>query len=223
MNDYSNIFQNSKTLKSCTIQGYSVCGKLWFMQYCLIHSFAKGLFGLPTSVMSRCSVFLGGTNIDHMFCLPFDNKDVSPYWIAELDITIIKCFPEKVNMLLILDVLFLDEIGQLPVEVLSTLDIILQRVRNTDIFMGGVIIISTMDHTQLQPINGIPFLISTQFITCFKILKLQSSVRADGDVDFQQLQAIIRMHYSEYIEHPELLEDLRVLIRNVPTYVQTWT
>ena len=53
--------------------------------------------------------------------------------------------------------------------------------------------------------------------------KLQSPVRVAGDVDFQQLQAIIRMHYSDYIEHPELLEDLRVLIRNVPTYVQTWT
>ena len=31
------------------------------------------------------------------------------------------------------------------------------------------------------------------------------------------------MHYSQYIEHPELIDDLRVPLRNVPTYVQTWT
>ena len=83
--------------------------------------------------------------------------------------------------------------------------------------MGGVIIISKMDHTQLQHINGRPYLISTYVITCFKILKLQSSVRAAVDVDFQRLQAIVRMHYSQYIEHPELLDDLRLLLRNVPT------
>ena len=55
------------------------------------------------------------------------------------------------------------------------------------------------------------------------MVKLQSYVRAAGDVDFQRLQAIICMNYSQHIEHPELLDDLRVLLRNVPTYVQTWT
>ena len=173
--------------------------------------------------MSRRLVFLGSKNIDHMFCLPFDKKGISSYQKAELDIARLQRFPEKVNMLLILDVLFLDEIGQLPAEMLSTLDIILQRVLNTDIFMVGVIIISTMDHTQLQPINGRSFLLSTHVISCFKMAKLQSPVRVAGDVDFQKLQAIIRMHYSHYIEHPELLDNLRVILRNVPTYVQTWT
>ena len=159
-------------------------------------SLRKGVVWCTNIYYVKTLSFLGIKHIDHMFCLLFDKKVMSLYRLSDLAIAGLKRFPEKFNTLLILDVLFLDEIGQLPVEVLSTLDIILQRVRNTDIFMGGVIIISTMDHTQLQPINGIPFLISTQFITCFKILKLQSPVRADGDVDFQQLQAIIRMHYS---------------------------
>jgi hypothetical protein len=223
MNEYANIFQNAKMQKSCTIQGYAGCGKSWCMQYCLIHCFAKGLFGLPTSVMSRRSVFLGSKHLDHMFSLPFDKKGMSPYRIAELAISRLQRFPEKINLLRILDVLFLDEIGQLPAEMLSTIDIILRRVCNTDIFMGGVIIISTMDHTQLQPINGRPFLLSTHVLTCFKMVKLRTSVRASGDMHFQRLQAIIRMHHSQYIEHPELLDELRVLLRNVPTYVPTWT
>ena len=158
-----------------------------------------------------------------MFCLPFDKKGMSPYRLVDLAIAKLQRFPEKVNMLLFLDVLFIDKIGQLPSDILSTLDIILRRVRNTDIFVGGVIIISKIDHTQLQPINGIPFILSTHVITFFEMVQLQSSVRAAGDVDFQQLQAIIRMHYSQYIELPELLDDLRVLLCNVPTYVQTWT
>ena len=223
MNEYANIFQNAKMQKSCTIQGYAGCGKSWCMQYCLIHCFAKGLFGLPTSVMSRRSVFLGSKHLDHMFALPFDKKDMSPYRIAELAIARLQRFPEKINVLRILDVLFLDEIGQLPAEMLSTIDIILRRARNTDIFMGGVIIISTMDHTQLQPINGRPFLLSTHVLTCFKMVKLHTSVRASGDMHFQRLQAIIRMHHSQYIDHPELLDELRVLLHNVPTYVPTWT
>ena len=193
------------------------------MQYCLIHFFSKGFFGLPKYAMSRRSVFLGSKNIDHMFCLPFDNNGMSPYHIAELAIARLQHLPENFNMLLILDVLFLDEISQLPSEMLSTLSIILRRVRNTDIFIGGVIIISTMDHTQLQHINGRAFTISTQVITCFKMVTLQLSVQADGDVDFQRLQEIIHMHYSKYIEYPELLGDLRVLLCNFPTYVQTWT
>ena len=70
-------------LKSFTIQGYAGCGELWCMQYCLIHCFTKGLFGLTTSFMSRRSVFLGSKHIDHMFCLPFDKKGMSTYEITD--------------------------------------------------------------------------------------------------------------------------------------------
>ena len=101
------------------------------MKYCLIHCFAKGFFGLPTYVISRRSVFLGIKHIDHMLCLPFDKKGMSPYRIAELAIARLQRFPEKFNMLLILDVLFIDKIGQLPAEMLSALDLILRRVQNT--------------------------------------------------------------------------------------------
>ena len=31
------------------------------------------------------------------------------------------------------------------------------------------------------------------------------------------------MHFSHHIEHPDLLDNLRVLLRNVTTYVQIWT
>ena len=172
-------------IKSCTLHGYAGCGKAWCMQYCILHCYAKGLIGLPTAMMSRCSVFLGSKHIDHLFCLPFEKKHMSPYRIADLAIARLQRYTEKINVLRILDILFIDEIGQLPAELLSSIEIIFRRIHENDIFMDGVVIIITIDHTQLQPVDGRPFLLSTNVITCFKMIKLQTSVRAAGDVQFQ--------------------------------------
>ena len=63
---YNDLFQKYM-VKSCTIRGYAGCGKSWCMQYCLLYCYAKGLIGIPTSVMSRRSVFLGSKHIDNIF------------------------------------------------------------------------------------------------------------------------------------------------------------
>ena len=71
-----------------------------------------------------------------------------------------------------MDILFIDEIGQLP----AAIEIILRRIQNhSNVFMGGVIRISTLDHTQ-KHVNGRPFLLSSHVITNFKMSKLESSV-----------------------------------------------
>ena len=50
------------------------------------------------------------------------------------------------NPLGTIDVLFFDEIGQLCAEFFAALEIIYRRVRKSETFMGGVIVISTMGH-----------------------------------------------------------------------------
>ena len=157
IDEYANIHRRNY-VKSCTIRGFAGCGKSWCMQYCLLHCYSKGLLGIPTSVMSRRSVFLGSKHIDHLFGLPFSKLNLSPYQIAENAISKLYRYPEKINLLRAMDILFIDEIGQLPAETLSTIEIILRRIRNhSNVFMGGIIIISTLDHTQLKPVNGRPF------------------------------------------------------------------
>ena len=104
--------------------------------------------------------------------------------------------PERHNLIMILDILFLDEIGQLPVELLSVLNIILQKLWNNNIFMGGLLVISTMDHTQLQPVESCPFLLLLHAITCFKMVKLETSVRAADDPALQHIQQIASKYYS---------------------------
>ena len=61
---------------------------------------------------------------------------------------------ERLNIIRAIDVLFIDEIGQVPAELLSTIDMIIRRIRESDIIFGSVLIIRTMNHTQLEPVNG---------------------------------------------------------------------
>ena len=223
IDNYCNLTQNNM-VKSCTIRGFAGCGKSWCMQYCLLYCYAKGLIGVPTSVMSRRSVFLGSKHIDNLFCLPFVKINMSPHQMAESAYFKLQQYPEKINLLRVVDVLFIDEIGQLPAEIFSTIEIILRRVRNhSNVFLGGAIIISTMDHTQLKPVKGRPFLLSTHVITCFRMMKLETSVRAVGDTSFQRLQKILSMHYNELTDKPELLNELRDLLQIVPTFVDNWS
>ena len=118
---------------------------------------------------------------------------------------------------------FLDEIGQLPSELLAILDIVLGQIRDTNIFFGGVVIISTIDHTQLWPVRGCPFLTSSHTITCFRMVKLRISVWAVGDPNFQRIQKNARMHYNKYVTNPDLITKFKNLLGNTCTFVPLWT
>ena len=88
--------------------------------------------------------------------------------------------------------------------------------------MGGLLVISTMDHTQLQPIEGRPFLLSSHVITCFEMVQLQTSVRAAADVQLQRIQQIASMHYSSYIDNTDLLDEFRNLLSETCVFVSNW-
>ena len=183
---------------------------------------SKGLLCVTTAMMSRRSVFLGGKHIHLLFGIPIE-KNLSSQRMAEIAITKILRDPKKLNLLRKIDVLFIDEIGQLSSELLAVIEIILRRIRDNNIFMGGAIIISTIDHTQLQPVQGRPFLTSSHVITCFNMVKLSTSVRAAGDINLQRIQEIARMHYSEYEKNPELIDEFKNLLLNTCTFVPTWS
>ena len=59
---------------------------------------------------------------------------------------------------------------------------------------GGVLILGTMDHAQLQPINASPFLCSTLILTTFTMVELKSSVRTANDALFHEFQQLTRMN-----------------------------
>ena len=90
--------------------------------------------------------------------------------MAKISVTKILRSPCKINTLRTLNVLFVDEIGQLSADIISVFDIILHKIHNNNIFLGILLLIATIDHTQLQPMKGIQFLLSSYTLTCFKII-----------------------------------------------------
>ena len=85
------------------------------------------------------------------------------------------------HLLLTMNVLLLDECGQLSAQQFALIDIILRHARDSSLPFGGVLIIGTFDHYQLGAIQGLPFLLSSHILTDFTLVKLEYSVRACKD------------------------------------------
>ena len=80
-------------------------------------------------------------------------------------------------------------------------------MRKLQISFGGVLIFGTMDHTQIQPINQLPFLTSSLTLTIFQAVQLQHYVRSHGDIEFQRLHAIARINPFDLVNDLETKND----------------
>ena len=79
-----------------------------------------------------------------------------------------------------------------------------------------------MDNSQIQPINQLPFLTSSLVLTCFQAFKLQHSVRAHGDLNFQRLQELTRKCPYELRSSNELKQEFFDLANSILTFVPDW-
>ena len=122
-----------------------------------------------------------------------------------------------------LDILFVDEFAQTSSEMLGVLEIIFRQIKKSNSYMGGVLLIFTMDHLQTQPIKERPLLISSQVIPCFQMVALKFSVRAANDENFRRVQQIARMKHSELIdESNDYVKEFIDLVSNICTFVDNW-
>jgi hypothetical protein len=108
------------------------------------------------------------------------------------------------HTLLTIDVLLFDEFGQESAKQVKTLNILLCKVHNSNVPFGGVLLISTVDPAQFGPINGLLLFLSSHILTDFVILGLYSSVRAQGDALFCELQNISHMKPSLLIGNMDI-------------------
>ena len=132
---------------------------------------------------------LGGIHMHKIFELSTDAFVISSsFRCTEISIGKIERKTTLHHALLTLDVLFFDKLAQISAERISAIDIITRKIRGSQISFGGVLILGTMDHTQIQPINQLPFSTSSLILTCFQAVELSHSVRAHGDHDFQIFQ-----------------------------------
>ena len=220
INKYLECSTQTSFVKCCVIAGSPGSGKSFLLNYVGIYAMSKGLNVVVTSLMARRSIHLGGIHLHKLFFLPVKSMDI--HKMAESSLRSLLQNPVSLSILKMIDIILLDEVGQISSELLSCLDLILRKIRSNNIFLGGILFICTLDHKQLQPINGRPFLTSPMVISCFDFVCLKESVRASGDINLQRIQQIARMNPSEYKKNPQLISEFKELISSTCTFVDNW-
>ena len=73
--------------------------------------------------------------------------------------------PVLKNAIESLDIIFADKLGQLSSEFVAAINTVLCTIRGTGQMFGGILLIGSLDHTQIQPweVRGIT-LVNTFFI-----------------------------------------------------------
>lgn len=96
---------------------------------------------MTTALMALRAVVLGGIHYHILAAVPTKNNS-NVYRLAELAIESLRRKSQflHLHILLTMDVLVIDEIGQLSAQQMSILDIILRKLRDTDIPFGGVLV-----------------------------------------------------------------------------------
>jgi hypothetical protein len=171
--------------------------------------------------MAERALSLGGVHLHKLFHIPL-NQNVTVQRLAEQAVVKILRYPTTLGFLCRVDIICIDEIGQISAGTLSVLDTILRRIRSSTLFFGGVLIITTLDPKQLQPVTGPPVLPSPHVISSFDFRRLAHSVQASGDPILQRIQDIAHMMVTSYVTHPEVLQEFRQLVSDNCTFVTTW-
>lgn len=87
------------------------------MSYAEIYTISKGLNVVVTSLMDQRSVYLGGTHLHKLFCIPVRMNTVL-YRMEEISIEIFLRNPTSLKILKQMHILFVDEIGKISSEML---------------------------------------------------------------------------------------------------------
>ena len=216
---YYDISTSQTYVKCQIICGFPGSGKTFVELYTALYAISKGLKICTTSVMCKRSVALGGIHIHVLFGLPYGNN-IPTNRIVELSLIELLYNNDKLLFLKSINVIFLDEIGQVSAETLCVLDIVLRRIKDSNIYLGGVLLIGTLDHKQLPPVTGHPFLISPHVFSSFEFSILKNSVRASGDSNHQRVQEIVRQHRSLHTR--ETMLEIKTLLSNNYTFCEDW-
>ena len=100
---------------------------------------------------------------------------------AEIEILNVMKKPPKTDSLRSVDMLVFDEMDKSSAEILTTFDIILCKIWNGNIYMGGVLMIFYTDHTYIHTIWGHTFLTSCYIKYCFKMATIENYVQDFND------------------------------------------
>jgi len=219
IDEITDIWKASKFTKNVIVRGFPGAGKTFCMCYCMLYALSKGLNCISTAIMSKRSIELGGIHWHKLLCIPTD-PNLSIWRRAEIAIDRLQRKPKYLALLKSLHVYADDEKSQQSAEFTQCKDIILRQIRKTNTVNGGIFEIGTMDHTQLQPVQGRPFLTQPHIISCYNMVELEHSVRAHNDYNFQRLQYITRLPSNKLDD--DTINEFKRLCEGF-TFVSDWT
>ena len=192
-------------------------GKTYEMEIACVYAICKGLSCMITASTSDRANMLGGYHVHKLLGIPRCRLK-NLYHIAEKAIIQLQRHPEQIYLLRTLDVLCIDELGNLSAELLSIMNIVMQTIRCDPSYMGGVLIISSIDPKQLPPVEGMPALLSASVLVSFNFLMLKHSVRAISDPILRELIDIARKDNLT----SENVERFAYIIEHHCSHVDSW-
>ena len=124
---YINPGDQTLFIKNVGIRGFPGSGKTWCSLYVSLYGLSKVLIVLPTALLAKLALQLGGAHWYKLFCIPIE-KNLGIHRKAELALTIIVRDPKILHLLLIIDVLDCDEVGMFRIpkilHLLLTIDVL---------------------------------------------------------------------------------------------------
>ena len=115
--------------------------------------------------------------------------------------------PPKMYFLRSVDMLDFNEMVQSSAEILTTFDIILCKTQNSNIYLGGVLIILSMDHNRIHPIWVHKFLTSYHIIFCFEMVTLENCAQDSNDVILKRIHRVTRFKCRRIVNEPDLVDE----------------
>lgn len=200
---------NERTKSICYI-GAGGVGKTNAMRLSGLYCMSQGLNVLSTTLTGKRGAENAGQHIHVLFIL-HSGDNISVVASAEKSVKNLLSNPKQWELLRRVDVILLDELGQIDSRLLTVLDMVMRRIRHSTLWFGGVLLVTTMDIKQLKPIKGLPPLLNPSMISSFRYHEFKVILRT-FDKPLQRLQQISRMPASYLRSSPEIKDEIKHLL-----------
>ena len=176
----------------------------------------NGLQCYVTSLASRRASHYNCHHIHRIFCIN-PSKKADPNTAAERALKKMHYHPEKKALLMSLNKLVIEEIGLPSSELLATMDLILQSVRQNQLFFGGIFVIANGDTNHSPNIDGSDIFLSTTLLFTFETHFLVTLVRMLDPIGERLLELMTQRPMPEV--------DVNSIVRNIRencTFLPNW-
>ena len=119
------------------------------MEYCVACKISEGLNCIKSYQKCTRSIQLDDRNLDDMFCLTYQKKNVTPHRISELAIQRIVVNPKKFDMIIYVHFLCIYGLDKISSQAIAV-HIILAYIKKTNIYLGALLINFMMDQTSIK-------------------------------------------------------------------------